>query len=90
LIETAPLYSGAGSEYEVSTILRIQGSGGNFVHYVRSQTTSLQTSISSGPFFTVELSNPQFTAAGVHGDFKLLAERRHERDVERSKPGSLP
>ena len=53
--------------YEISTQLRIQTSGGNFVQYIRSTQGALNTSVASGPFFTVELNNPQFTATGCMG-----------------------
>ena len=62
LIEKNTIYG--TSEYEILSVLRIQGNGGNFVQYVRSKPTSLNTSTPSGPFFTVELNNPTFTAAG--------------------------
>ena len=51
-------------EYEVSSVLRIQVSGGNFIQYLRSLPTSLNFLTQSGPFFTVELNNPVFTATG--------------------------
>ena len=67
LIETASVYSSGSYAYEINSTLRIQTSGGNFVQYIRSQPTSLNSSVPSGPFFTVELNHPQITAAGCMG-----------------------
>jgi len=59
------------AQYEISTQLRIQTSGGNFVQYVRSAQSALSTSSSGGTFFAVELQNPTFNSLGCMGTLKF-------------------